>query len=380
MKRIVITKYDNKYIAVFLNDDLPLKIMAFDGLNEYPDKVVVGLVRDVKASIGSSFVKISEDKIGFLKGCNYKSGSLIPVCIKKETIDKKDDEVTDSLSLTGVYSIVANTFKGIRYSGKLSKEYKKSFEEYLEKNSLDFEFGIILRSNAKNASVESVVNEISKKCKTLKDIVHNGEYRTYGSVLHYGISSLIEFIISEDINEYGYVLTDCSEVYDHINGFIVDYKKDKIDVGLSLNKYGDDYSLSSLISLKRIISNATSNQVYLKSGAHIVIEQTEALVAIDINSGNTLHKGRREEVIHKVNIEAAEAIIRQIKLRNLSGIIIADFINEKSEDLNSDLIEKINKYIGMYDKSIKCHGMTKLGLIEFSRKREYKPFKEQLWK
>lgn len=380
MKRIVVTKYENKYIAVFLNDDEPVKIRAFDSLNEYPDKVFTALVKDVKPAINASFVRITEKKTGFLKGCGYKAGSLIPVNVKKETIVKKDDEVTDKISLTGVYSIVTNSFKGLRFSKNLKSSFIETFEKRLYDLGIECDFGIIIRSNASNTSYDSVLNEITVQCNNLRKILDTASHRTYGSVVYEGISGLMEFIISENIDEYGSVVTDIQEVYDHIESYISENKSNSISVNISLKKYDDDYALSALVSLKRIIDYATMKQVYLKSGAHIVIEHTEALTAVDINSGNTLTKGSKDELIHKVNIEAAEEIIKQITLRNLSGIIIADFINERLEENRTELIDEINRLIKANDKTIKCHGMTKLGLIEFSRKREYKPFREQLWK
>lgn len=380
MKRIVITKYEKKYIAIFLDNDKPVKIRAFTGLDEFSDTVFAGYIKDVKPSMNASFVKLNDDKTGYLEGCKYKSGSIIPVCITKETISKKDDVVSDKISLTGVFTIVSNSFSGIRFSKNLSNDLKNIITEYLEPLDLNSGFGIIVRSNAKYASKVSLINELSYLIKQLTEVLEKAEYRTYGSVLYKGMSSLIEFLFSEDLNEFNQIITDIDEVYLHVTDFISENSNNNVDVCMKIEKYEDDYSLASLISLRKIIEYATNKVVYLKSGAHIVIEHTEALTAIDVNTGTTLLKGTKEEIIHKVNIEAAEEIINQIKLRNLSGIIIVDFINQRSKDLNFELIDNIAAFINKYDRTIKCHGMTELGLVELSRKRDKKPFREQLWK
>ena len=116
--------------------------------------------------------------------------------------------------------------------------------------------------------------------------------------------------------------------------------------------------------------------MWLKSGSYIIIEQTEALVSIDVNSGKNEGKGLREDVILRINEEAAEEIARQLRLRNLSGIIIIDFINMKTHENNEKLIRSLKKALKTLETKAVFMDMTKLGLVELTRKREGKSLEE----
>lgn len=144
---------------------------------------------------------------------------------------------------------------------------------------------------------------------------------------------------------------------------------------MKVRLYKDEMlELYKLYDIKKQLEQASAQKVWLKCGGYIIIEQTEALTSIDVNSGKCISKksgeAAKEDTVYKVNSEAADEIARQIKLRNLSGIIIIDFINMKSEDNTQKLMSGLRHLFKNDKVTTTLIDITKLGLVEVTRKRE----------
>ena len=136
-------------------------------------------------------------------------------------------------------------------------------------------------------------------------------------------------------------------------------------------------SLSSLYSLEKKLENAFSSHVWLKSGGFLVIEPTEALTVIDVNSGKYEAGRNANETYRKINLEAGEEVARQLRLRNLSGIIIVDFINMRSGQYRQELLHYMRELTAKDRISTRIIDITPLGLMEITRKKINKPLREQ---
>ena len=132
-----------------------------------------------------------------------------------------------------------------------------------------------------------------------------------------------------------------------------------------------------LKSLETQVSRALSKNVWLRSGASLVIECTEALTAIDVNTSKTETRKKDEETFLQINLEAAREVCRQLRLRNISGIIIVDFINLSNKEYSDQLMAELRKMVKEDPVQTNVIDMTPLGLVELTRKRTYKPFHEQ---
>ena len=135
-------------------------------------------------------------------------------------------------------------------------------------------------------------------------------------------------------------------------------------------------SIENTYRLGKIISDVTSKKVWMKSGAYLLIEHTEALTTIDVNSGKNISKEAREDNIRSINFEAAEYIIKHLRLRNISGIIIVDFINMKDD--YEELLEYMKELAKTDSEPCNIIGFTELGLLEITRKKNRKPLLEIL--
>lgn len=222
----------------------------------------------------------------------------------------------------------------------------------------------------KIVSDEQKGKKISVSAKVPKSKLPQGwEHKSAFSVLFKPENPLWDFIKKRiDCNEYDEIVTDSEEAAEAL--------KEKTE---KLRFYREEkISLSELYSIKTKLSEALSQKVYLKSGAYLVINHTEALTVIDVNSGKNTPSKKAEsgDVFFKINLEAAEEIALQLRLRNISGMILIDFINMESEEKEALLIGAMNEYIGSDNVKVSVIDITKLGIMEITRQKTDKPLSE----
>lgn len=227
------------------------------------------------------------------------------------------------------------------------------------------EYGFIFRTNSADFTAE----EIQQQAEILVERRENIKKRFIHAAAKTAIEKRnhLEYICKEYIEKFNCdIITDNKEVHNTLNECGIDSAYDS----------GDRISLSNKFTLEKHLRQALSKKVWLKSGAYLVIEPTEALTVIDVNTGKAEFKTKKTETIKKINKEAATEIVRQIQIRNLSGIVIIDFINMDSKD-DYDALEEYMREIVKGDFT-KCYivGFTKLGLLELSRKKQEKPLYE----
>jgi ribonuclease G len=256
----------------------------------------------------------------------------------------------------------------------LNNDIKHELSSAFTNTNTDLSFGFILRSNAKDATFSQIIEEATKLKDIYKDLLRKAIYGLFYTKVYESAPSYIS-----DINHLMYendfeVITDSEKIYNLIA------KETNIDNN-KLRLYKDDLlPLYSLYSIKSNITNALKKNVWLKSGAYLVIEETEALTVIDVNSGKFISKKGKDKDLsnYRVNIEAAKEALLQLRLRNISGIIIIDFINMKSEELNLNLLKELRGLAKCDELPTKIVDMTKLGLVEITRTKKGQTLKERM--
>ena len=252
------------------------------------------------------------------------------------------------------------------------EEISKLFNVY--KNDA---YGFVIRTSASEQNDEYLIQEIELLKKKYNEIVDKANFSTCFSCIYKNydeficdikemIDKNVEEIVIEDDNLYGIVL----DILPCINkGFNINLRH-YIDKTLSLVK---------LYSVEANIAGLLKERVWLKSGANIVIQHTEALTVIDVNTSKSIKvKGNYADTFLKINKEAAKEIANQLSLRNIGGIIIIDFIDMKREEDKSELINYLQKYLYMdYIKTVFVD-MTKLNLVEITRKKVKSPLSKQV--
>ena len=199
-----------------------------------------------------------------------------------------------------------------------------------------------------------------------------GVHEKAGSLLYRNVPGYLAKLKAQDLKEIDRIYTDCPAIYKEISDYMPWlYEKDFLQL------YKDDaVSLSTLYHIRGNMEELLNSKVWLPSGANIIIETFETLTIIDVNSGK--NQSRKEDAIFQINLEAAREIARQLRLRNISGMIIVDFINLKSQEQKEELIRCIRQELKKDTVPAQFIDITRLGLVELTRKKIYKSLREIL--
>ena len=303
-----------------------------------------------------------------------KIGDEMIVQVSKEGIKSKLPYVSSNLNFTGRYLVLTSERKELGFSGKLKKEEKKQIREIL-KDKIPENVGIIVRTNCRDAQEEEILHELEELMKRYEAVLQKGKSRVCFSVLEKSMPEYVQILqnlYSQDLEE---IVTDKQELYECAVQYLKGYKQQE-----KIVRYYEDklLPLYKLYNLQKAFEQAQNERVWLKSGGFLVIQQTEAFVCIDVNTGKCTSKKDMQETFRKINLEAAKEIAWQLRLRNLSGIILIDFINlERAED-KEELMQTLQKYL--WQDSIKgtVVDMTELNIVEVTRKKVKKSLAEEL--
>lgn len=360
---VCITKYRGLDIA-WLDTDSKMQLLSVsDESKDIVGDIYVGVVKHVMKNLNACFVEFLEDKLGFLSfndvydDFRIVEGQNVVVQVVKEASKNKEAVLTMKFGLAGNYCIVEKSNTGLSISRKITGDKRGYIRESLSYNS---HYSVIVRTNAELLEDLTILeNEIKSLSEMLSEIEANASTRTKYTRVYKALPEYVRFIKGLDKRLYQRVITDNEEMFANL--------KD-IDAVF----YNDDYSFAKLHSLETKLNEILGKCIWLKGGGNIFIEYTEAMTVIDVNSAKNVSNKDREAVILKTNIEAAMEIARQIRLRNISGIIVIDFINMKETENINILIDTVKKSIK--EDTVRCDFVeyTKLGLVHLVR-RKIKP-------
>lgn len=387
----IITEYKGQRVAFLLEDGKlvrvkPLKSSSMVG-DIYTAKVVskVDSIKAVFLNIGSSdYLYYSlvddEEKTIFLKHGNSNKvciGDEILVQISKDPIKSKKAVATADISFKGKFVVVNRSGK-IGVSSKISdgeerERLKKLVKPVLDKYK-DLTPGLIIRTSAEKVSENEIVEETESLFAKIKNIIDSASFRLAKELVLKGQENSlgdVEDLIYKSKYTHLDIVTDNKFEYEKLSG-IVASKADSDNVSLRL--YKDEMTNLSLVyDLETKLIKGFAKHIYLKSGGSIVVEPTEAMTVIDVNTGKAIKGKNVQKTFLKINKEAAEMIARIIRLRNISGIIVIDFINLTSPDDIKELLDVLKAEIGRDEIKVNYIDMTPLGLVELTRKKESRP-------
>jgi ribonuclease G len=226
--------------------------------------------------------------------------------------------------------------------------------------------GFILRTNAEDATDEELADDIAYLRKTWATVRERGFSSPPGTLLHQDLS-LVERVLRDLAHEAtGAIRIDSKMQYDILKAFGEEYTPGSV---AKLEHYKGERPIFDLFNIDAEIAKALARRVDLKSGGYLIIDQTEALTTIDVNTGGFVGARNFDDTIFKTNLEAAQAIARQLRLRNLGGIIIIDFIDMSREEHQNAVLAELRKQLARDRTKITVSGFTQLGLVEMTRKR-----------
>lgn len=344
-----------------------------------------GIITRVEPGLQSVFVDYGAERHGFLQKneihSDYfqdsdsgdhslpsivKRGQELLVQITKDPIMKKGAMLTTFISLPGRYVVLMPGSKNRGISRKIEdEEERKRLKEIASDLSIPEGFGIIVRTAGVNCTKTRIAKDMRYLLRLWKNIKKKGMEENAPVLLYKERSLALRSIRDYFTSEVSEILIDDDVVYHEVKDFVyvISPKQRRI-----VKRYKGEKPIFTKYELEKQLASIYENRVTLKSGGSVVIEQTEAMVTIDVNSGKGSHKSI-EQTAFMTNLEAAEEIARQLRLRDLGGLIIIDFIDMKDSKHKLEVEKTLKKHVKRDKARTKVGRISKFGLMEMSRQR-----------
>lgn len=391
MQEIIINKdkQNTKTIAIIENGILVEQYIEKEEKERLEGNVYLGKVENVLPGMQAAFVNIGEGKNTFIhlrdilpkiditknekvddSNLNIKDfikrGDPILVQVKRDCNNKKGPRVSKHLSLVGRYIVLMPETDIITVSQKIEdeKEQKRLKEEIAK--ILPENFGVIIRTSAVNKNINEIqkdINNLIKRWKRIKD-AKNKEKAPYCIERN---NRIIRKIIIDTIdNGIAKITTNDKNVFEEVQEILKEFEGTKIKLELE-----EKEDILDTHNIRNQIEKLENRKIWLKCGGFITIDKTEALVAIDVNSGKYTGKESREQTVLKVNKEASVEIAKQLRLRDIGGIIIIDYIDMEKEESKKQVIKELRDNLKKDRSKTQILEFTKLNLLEMTRKHMF---------
>ena len=396
MNRLVITRIEhrnNTYIAyMLLNEQRKLQELQVFEPEERTlfGHIYIGYVEKIVPNINAAFVRIADKQKCYLPLNDSKApvytrkiskkpelceGDELLVQVTKDAVKTKDPVVSTRLTMHGHYCFLSTENTHLGVSKKISQEKSLPLTELLKSLCTEHEkkgYGLVLRTNAQTASYDELKEDVESLLNRYDTLMTIASCGRPGDLVYRELPGYLSRLKSEHLEDVDQVYTDCEDLYEEMKAYLPHLVSDG-----KLQLYKDEaISLATLYHLRGNMDELLSKRVWLNSGANIIIESLETMTIIDVNSGK--NQSRKPETLFDINVEAAKEIARQLRLRNISGMILVDFINLKTEEQKKALIHVIRQELKKDSVPASFIDITKLGLVELTRKKTYKSLREIL--
>ena len=346
--------------------------------------IYVGIVENIVDGMQAAFVNIGIEKNAFLSVKDalpkvdvakeelnidkkmseiLKIGDKLLVQVRKEPSDKKGARVSTHITLPGNYVVLMPETKIITISQKIESTQEIERLKKIAKETLPEKFGVIIRTDAENIDENTIKKDINDVLEKWYSIKKESEIQEKEGVV-YNDHDMVQKVLRDMVNKHTEkIFVNDAKIYENLKS-IPTKKVNEIE-------YIDASNIFEKFGLITELGNVENRKAWLKCGGYIAIDKTEALTAIDVNSGKYTGSNNLEQTALSVNIEAAIEIMRQLRLKDIGGIIIIDYIDLENKNDQAKVIETMKKE-ALKDRSrIDIKGYTKLNLVELTRKKLY---------
>lgn len=368
MKNIVIESLVNSQKVAVLEDGKLSELFIESNSSKSVSNIYRGVVKKALKGIEAYFVDIGSDKLAYLsmkKNEEVKCGQDILVQVNKEAIGTKGAKLNTEISFAGRYLVYIPSNDRLTISNKIKLE-KERFRLKKIVQGVDEEFTGIIRTEAVGCSKEEIEQDIFDLKEKYNTVLK--EYKLgIGPKLLYKDLDFASKYVKDNVNDSVLkIIVNNNDKYEELKNILghID-KKYKDKLLLENNK-----DVFDLYSVQSQIDKCLNRKVWLKSGGYLIIDKTEALTVIDVNTGKFTGNSNLEETIYQTNLEAAIEISKLLRIRDIAGIIIVDFIDMQKNEYKKNLLEVLSKETDKDRRKTNVMGMTKLGLVEIARRRE----------
>ena len=381
---INVTPQETRVAVIYLGAVQELHIER-EGQRGLVGNIYLGKISRVLPGMQSAFVDIGMDRAAFLHVADIwqarnGDGSLRPiervlhegqnliVQVIKDPIGAKGARLSTQISMAGRFLVYLPHETRIGISQKIEDEAEREMLRSRLQQVLpeDEHGGFIIRTVANVAEDQELAADV-EYLHTLWYAIQARAENSEGPLRLYHELDLAHRVMRDIATvDTSRILVDSRETFTKMHGFASEFVRNVAD---KINHYAAERPLFDLYGIEEEIERALSRRVDLKSGGYLIIDQTEALTTIDVNTGGFTGGRTFDETIFKTNLEAAQAIARQLRLRNLGGIIILDFIDMENVEHKEAVFNELNKALARDRTRMTINGFTSLGLVEMTRKR-----------
>ena len=374
MQEIRIKVDTNEKVATLIEDYNIVERYIIKNQNNIEGNIYIGSIKNIVPGIKAAFVDIGKEKNAFIHfedlykiNEEIKLNKKILVQVQKNPIKQKGAKLTANIKLTGRQIVLMPKTNFITISRKIEDEdQKQRLKEIVEKH-IPNGFGAIIRTSCISATEEEICDDIQRLLnrwnKIQKKMLENES--NLPCLIEENNDIIKSLILGTADGNMNRIVTNNEMFNKEIENFLEAYNLDK-NV-----KVGYEKDVFEKYTMQKELQELENNKVWLRCGGYIVIDKTEALTAIDVNSGKCVGKDNLEDTILRVNTEAAKEIAKQLRLRDIGGIIIIDFIDMQEDISKTKLLNCFVEETKKDRAKVQVEGFSKLNLLELTRKQMY---------
>lgn len=385
MSKQIIIAEQHRIAAVFSEDQIQELIVA-TGSHQVGD-IYLGVVENVLPGIDAAFVNIGDaERNGFIHVTDLgplrlkrAAGSItellapqqkVLVQVMKEPTGNKGPRLTGNISLPGRYLVLMPFGRGVNLSRRIRNENERNRLRALAVLIKPAGMGLLVRTEAEGVAEEAIIEDLESLQKQWENIQQEAVTTRPPSLLNRDddfIQRVLRDVYSADVNR---IVVDSHTGMKRVKQHLVTWSGGRSPQGVLVDHHRDRTSILEYFRVNAAIREALKPRVDLPSGGYIIIERTEALTVIDVNSGSFTRSATARETVLWTNSEAAVEIARQLRLRNIAGVIIVDFIDMDSRRDQLQVLEQFNKALRADKARPQIAQLSELGLVELTRKRQ----------
>ncbi|AZO94318.1 Rne/Rng family ribonuclease [Halocella sp. SP3-1] len=389
-----------KRAGILVNNRLEDVFFEQDTYEQIAGNIYSGIVRDVLPGMQAAFVDIGSDRNAFLHisdlfpilntdqlerwknnklGIQHvlQPGQELLIQVIKEAIGSKGPKVTCKITIPGRYFVLLPYENRVNISRKINEPEERQRLSKLTDKLLGDKYGVIIRTNAAGKGYDELKMDLDYLTHTWDEVQNENSKKNAPSLIyqHVGlIQQIIRDHLSDDIDklvidnhdDYQKIVRMLNKISPHLSKKIVYYQRKN--------------PIFTVYGIEKELSRVLNRRVWLDSGGYIIIDKTEALVAIDVNTGKYTGKKNLQDTVFKTNLEAAKEIARQLRLRDIGGIIIIDFIDMTIREHQERVLAVLSKELARDKTKTALLGLTQLGLVEMTRKKVREGYGELIQK
>lgn len=384
MSKQIIIAEQHRIAAVFSEDQIQELVVA-TGQHQVSD-IYLGIVENVLPGIDAAFVNIGDtERNGFIhvsdlgpvklkKTAGAITELLAPqqkvlVQIMKEPTGNKGPRLTGNISLPGRYLVLMPSGKGVNLSRRIRDEDERNRLRALGILIKPAGMGLLVRTEAEDISEDAIIEDLDQLQKQWESVQQQALSTRAPALLNRDddfIQRVLRDVYSTDVNR---IVVDSATGLKRVKQHLTNWSGNRLPQGVLVDQHREGSSVLEYFRVNAAIREALKPRVDLPSGGYIVIERTEALTVVDVNSGSFTRSATARETVLWTNCEAATEIARQLRLRNIAGVIIIDFIDMDARRDQLQVLEHFNKALKADKARPQIAQLTELGLVELTRKR-----------